>query len=231
MLGVGSWQKSAAYIVRLQLFPVSSNHPVFTFKLFRVLGLGHSIPFLFTISTRWMMSLHSYRDPPKGDKIVGIRTELVGGICVPAVATTEALELFSDHPNLESFVVEERLNVFRCVENAPLAISVTDPSIPPASFDQEDFPLPSQLHFMTGSIGLTINPLLSFHHMLIWKSKKFYQNYKGTEAEGGRERAGTQLGSSRCRCKCMFHICHPMKRTNSSSVGTIRPRYECANFK
>lgn len=91
---------------------------------------------------------------PNSDKIDGIRIELVAGKYVATVATTAALYLFSDAPNLGDLFVEERLNVVSRVEGTLPAASTTGPSTPPASFDNEDLPLPSELHFMTGSTGV-----------------------------------------------------------------------------
>lgn len=88
---------------------------------------------------------------PNNDKVDGIRVELVAGKYVATVATTAALYLFSDALTLEDLFVEERLTVVSRAETSLSTIATAGPSGPPGSLENEHLPLPSELHFMTGS--------------------------------------------------------------------------------
>lgn len=91
---------------------------------------------------------------PNNDKVDGIRVELVAGKYVATVATTAALYLFSDASTLEDLFVEERLTVVGRAEGPVPTVTSAGPSSSPGLLDSGDLPLPSELHFMTGSSGV-----------------------------------------------------------------------------
>lgn len=91
---------------------------------------------------------------PNSEKVDGVRVEQVAGKYIAMVATTTTLYLFSDALTLTDLFVEERLTVVNRVVPATSSNNGPGTSSSMSMNEGEDFPLPSELHFMTGGSGV-----------------------------------------------------------------------------
>lgn len=96
-------------------------------------------------------SLYSLWNAPSGERVDGVRVEQVAGKFVATVATSAALYLFSDALTLADLFSDDRVTRIDPSANAAVSSAL---NISSNNLVDDESPLPSELHFMTGSSGV-----------------------------------------------------------------------------